>query len=88
MKSRIIDEVRLFILKKGDEKLGLVSLFSIDRIHRKAEFAIIIELAYQGFGYSSEATDYEFSILTLHTLYLIIDEIHERAIYVYVKVGF
>lgn len=92
MKNKDNKHVRLFILEKSNEQLGLVALFSIDYIHRKAEFAIMIDPIHQGFGYSSKATklamDYAFKTLNLHKLYLIVDEVNEKAIYVYKKVGF
>ncbi|MBY7144179.1 spermidine N1-acetyltransferase [Virgibacillus sp. NKC19-3] len=84
--------VRHFILKKGNKKLGLVELVAIDPIHRKAEFTIMIDPTYQGNGYASKATclamDYAFSTLNLHKLYLIVDQINEKAIHIYKKAGF
>lgn len=92
MKNKDNKHVRLFVLKKNNEQLGLVALFSIDYIHRKAEFAIMIDPIHQGFGYSSKATklamNYAFKILNLNKLYLITDEVNEKAIHVYKKVGF
>lgn len=92
MKSKDSNDVRLFILKKDEEQLGFVTFFAIDLIHRKAEFAIIIDPAHQGFGYSGKATKlamrYAFCTLNLHKLYLLVDEINEKAIHVYRKVGF
>jgi len=83
---------RRFILKKNNEKLGLVELISIDLIHRKAEFTIMIDPTYQGHGYASTATklamDYAFSNLNLHKLYLFVDEVNEKAIHIYKKSGF
>lgn len=92
VKNRNNEHVRLFILKKNEEQIGLVTLFSIDFIHRKAEFAIMIDPDHQGFGYSGQATrlamDYAFKTLNLHKLYLIVDKINEKAIHVYKKSGF
>src|SRR5699024_11485599 len=83
---------RCFIMKKNNETLGLVELVSIEPIHRKAEFTIMIEPTYQGHGYASTATklamDYAFSNLNLHKLYLFVDEINEKAIHIYKKAGF
>ncbi len=91
-KSMHNQQERRFILKKNNEKLGLVELVSIDPIHRKAEFTIMIEPTYQGHGYASTATklamDYAFSNLNLHKLYLFVDEINEKAIHIYKKAGF
>src|SRR5699024_7529756 len=81
-----------FILRKNNEKLGFVQLISIDYIHRKAEFTIMIDPRGQGHGYASIAThlamDYAFSVLNLHKLYLIVDKMNEKAIYIYKKTGF
>src|SRR5690625_3626147 len=41
-------EVRQFIIQKDNERLGYVALFSIDPIHRKAEFGIMIDPKHQG----------------------------------------
>lgn len=83
---------RRFILKKNNEKLGLVELVSIDPIHRKAEFTIMIDPTYQGHGYAGTATklamNYAFSYLNLHKLYLFVDEVNEKAIHIYKKAGF
>lgn len=83
---------RLFILAKGKERLGFVGLFSIEPIHRKAEFGIMIDPKHQGHGYARIATnlalDYAFLNLNLHKLYLIVDETNEKAIYIYQKAGF
>jgi len=85
-------DVRQFIIKKGDEKIGYVGIYSIDPIHRKAEFGIMIDPKHQGYGYASTATrlaiDYAFATLNLHKLYLIVDCINEKAIHVYEKMGF
>src|SRR5699024_12555948 len=82
---------RRFILKKNNEKLGLVELVSIDPIHRKAEFTIMIAPTYQGHGYASTATtlamDDAFSNLNLHKLYLFVDGIDERVIHIYKEAG-
>lgn len=85
-------EVRQFVIKKGNEKLGYVGIFAIDPIHRKAEFGIMIDPKHQGYGYAGTATqlamDYAFATLNLHKLYLIVDRINEKAIHVYEKIGF
>lgn len=84
--------MRLFILEKNKASLGFVALYSIDNIHRKAEFAIMIDPVHQGFGYSGQATRlamaYAFKTLNLNKLYLITDEVNEKAIHVYKKAGF
>lgn len=84
--------VRSFILTNGKESLGLVQLFDIHYVHRKAEFAIMIDPKQQGNGYAKVATklamDYAFKTLNLHKLYLYVDEINEKAIHVYEKYGY
>lgn len=86
------DHSRGFILQKGDEKLGFVALFHIEAIHNKAEFAIMMDPAQQGKGYAKIATklamDYAFRTLNLNKLYLIVDQINEKAVHIYEKVGF
>ena len=86
------NDVRQFIIKKGKEKIGYVGIYSIDPIHRKAEYGIMIDPQHQGCGYASIATklaiDYAFATLNLHKLYLIVDCMNEKAIHVYEKMGF
>lgn len=83
---------RKFILHKGDERLGFVSLLDIDLIHSRAEFAIMLDPEKQGNGYALPATqhaiNYAFNVLNVHKLYLIVDEVNEKAIHVYEKAGF
>lgn len=83
---------RKFILHDGSEQLGFVALYKIDYIHRKAEFAIMIDPKHQGKGYAIPATnlamDYAFRKLNLNKLYLIVDKENEKAIHVYEKTGF
>ncbi|RLM27833.1 spermidine acetyltransferase [Brenneria alni] len=83
---------RRFIIEHEQTKVGLVELVEINHIHRRAEFQIIIDPAYQGQGYASEAAklamDYGFSVLNLYKLYLIVDKENNRAIHIYSKLGF
>ena len=83
---------RRFIITKEDEMIGLVELVEIDYIHRRAEFQIIIDPTYQGYGYATTATrlalDYGFFVLNMHKLYLVVDRRNEKAIHIYKKVGF
>lgn len=83
---------RQFILHNGNEKLGYVALFDIDLIHSRAEFAIMLDPEKQGNGYALPATqqaiDYAFRTLNIHKLFLVVDEINEKAIHVYEKAGF
>ncbi|GAF65122.1 putative acetyltransferase [Bacillus sp. TS-2] len=83
---------RRFIIEAEKDIIGLVELVEIDYIHRRAEFQIIIDPAYQGKGYAYPATNlamsYAFQILNLHKLYLLVDKENERAIHIYKKAGF
>lgn len=91
-KNKNNDNMRSFILAKGEEQLGLVQLVDIDYVHRKAEFTIMIDPAQQGNGYAFKATrlamDYAFNTLNLHKLYLFVDEINEKAMHVYETCGY
>lgn len=92
MKHKDTSFARQFILEKNGERLGLVALYEINYVHRKAEFAIMIDPAFQGHGYATIATklatDYAFNTLNLNKLFLIADAINEKAIHIYEKVGF
>lgn len=83
---------RRFIIGHRDSKVGLVELMEINHIHRRAEFQIIIDPAYQGKGYASSAArlalSYGFSVLNLYKLYLIVDKENAKAIHIYSKLGF
>src|SRR5699024_7097546 len=83
---------RRFILQNDYEPIGMVSLYVIDFVHRRAEFAIMLDLTKQGNGYAFLATHlvlyYAFKTLNLHKFFLIVDDIHEKAIHVYEKAGF
>lgn len=83
---------RSFILTNEKQQLGLIQLIDIDYIHRKAEFAIMIDPTAQGNGYAFKATrlamDYAFNVLNLHKLYLFVDEENEKAIHIYKKCGY
>ena len=52
----------------------------------------MIDPVYQGRGYALVATqktlDYAFSVLTLHKVYLLVDQRNEKAIHIYKKAGF
>lgn len=83
---------RRFVVEQDSVKVGLVELVEIDHIHRRAEFQIIIDPAYQGKGYASRAAklamEYGFSVLNLYKLYLIVDKENAKAIHIYGKLGF
>ncbi|MBN3859200.1 spermidine N1-acetyltransferase [Neisseriaceae bacterium PsAf] len=83
---------RRFILEHNDQKIGLVELMEIDYVHRSAEFALIIAPEHQGKGYAKEAvyliSEFAFSVLNLHKLYLVVDEENKKAMHIYEKAGF
>lgn len=84
--------LRQFIFKRNEEKLGYIGFYNIEWTHRKAEFGIMIDPKHQGNGYAKSAVklaiDYAFSILNLHKIYLIVDQENEKAIHIYEKAGF
>lgn len=83
---------RRFIIEGEGKSVGLVELVEINHVHRRAEFQIIIDPAYQGHGYASAAAksamEYGFSVLNLYKLYLIVDRENTKAIHIYTKLGF
>lgn len=86
------DQARQFIVKKGAEKIGFVGLFGFEGVHRKVEFGIMIDKKHQGHGYASLATklamDYAFLKMNVRKLFLVVDQVNEKAIHVYEKMGF
>ncbi|AKJ42930.1 spermidine N1-acetyltransferase [Pragia fontium] len=83
---------RRFIIEGEGNRVGLVELVEINHVHRRAEFQIIIDPAWQGHGYAGAAArsamEYGFSVLNLYKLYLIVDRENEKAIHIYTKLGF
>ncbi|MFC0179679.1 spermidine N1-acetyltransferase [Thorsellia kenyensis] len=83
---------RRFIVESEGNKVGLIELIEINHVHRRAEFAIMIDPKSQGKGHATEAVklaiDYAFSVLNLYKLYLIVDEDNLKAIHIYEKLGF
>jgi len=78
---------------KTDKLIGNCSLFSIDKIDRKAEFGIFIgDKNYWGKGYGTEAgkliVDYGFNALNIHSIMLETYSFNKRAIKSYEKIGF
>lgn len=72
--------------------IGNIELCNIDRVHRKAEYKIILDKACHGKGYGSEASylflRHAFCVLNLHRVYLGVNEDNKRAIKLYEKLGF
>lgn len=83
---------RRFIIQSENNAIGLVELVEINHIHRNAEFQIIIDPRYQGKGSASQATqlamEYAFNTLNLYKLYLLVDQKNEKAIHIYMRLGF
>ena len=83
---------RRFIVDYEGQNVGLVELVEIDYIHRRAEFQIIIDPAWQNHGFATAAAKlamaYAFDALNLYKLYLVVDNENVRAIHVYSKLGF
>src|SRR5699024_6868830 len=48
--------IKSFIVQNNDATVGVIQLFFIDYIQRKAEFAIIIDPLQRGSGYALKAT--------------------------------
>src|SRR5690625_6463033 len=51
MKNKDNDHIRFFILKKKEERLGFFAFYSLDTIHSKSEFSIMLDTIHQGIGY-------------------------------------
>lgn len=85
-------ERRFVVENENKELIGLVELIEIDYIHRRAEFQIIINTAYQGRGYARtlihKALSYSFNILNLYKVYLMVATENEKAMHLYQQCGF
>lgn len=86
------DEVHFAIVDENDEYLGTVSLKGIDRIKRRAEYAISTRKKAHGTGAALKATDlifrYAFKTLELDEVYLNVLAENGRANAFYRKAGF
>lgn len=83
----------LIILAEGQLPIGTAGLSRIDRDNASAEYGILIgERNYRGRGYATAASGELFRIafeeLRLKRLYLRVFEDNERAICLYLKLGF
>ncbi|MFP4185418.1 MAG: GNAT family N-acetyltransferase [Thermoplasmata archaeon] len=85
------DQVHLLISSEG-KKLGLISLFDIDRDDGNAELGIWIMPSEQGKGYGTEACkviiDYGFRELRLHRIYARVYEHNSASFNMFEKLGF
>ncbi len=73
--------------------IGTIGLSGIDRLHRRAEYGILIgEADVRGQGYAREASalllDYAFNELQLHRVYLLAFADHSAALKLYQRLGF
>ncbi len=72
--------------------MGLVEIVEIDRLHRRAEFIVMVASVYQGRGNAPTATQLAihcaFRVLNLHKLHLLLDVDNALAIRIYEGAGF
>ncbi len=85
---------RRFILEKRQDykAVGVLTLYDIDEINRKAEIDIIIDEKFQGQGYGKEGfvlgVKYGFDILNLYKIYLLVLPGNAAAVKIYTHMGF
>jgi len=87
------DPAFAIIVREGQRLIGNVQLMRVNQQHGTAELGIAIgDKAYWGQGYGSEAvrlmTDYGFTFLSLHTIYLWHAAFNQRGHHAYLKAGF
>lgn len=80
------------LISTGQKRLGLVSLFDINRDDGNAEIGIWITPSEQGKGYGTEAckliTDYGFNELRLHRIYARVHEHNSASLKMFEKLDF
>ena len=87
-------QLRLMIvpLENGSATAGAVDLFDYEPIHRRVGVGIMIEKAFRGKGYATEALamilDYCRNILNLHQVYCNISEDNPASIRLFDEAGF
>ena len=87
-------QLRLMIvpLECGSATAGAVDLFDYEPIHRRAGIGIMIDKAFRGKGYATEALslilDYCSNILNLHQVYCNISEDNLASIRLFDEAGF
>jgi diamine N-acetyltransferase len=87
-------ELRLMI--ETDEQkaqvVGMIDLFDFDPYHNRAGVGILINKAYEGIGYASQAldlfVDYCFNTLGIFQLYCSISSQNKRSIHLFESKGF
>lgn len=86
------DELHFAIVDEADEYMGTISLKNIDKINRKAEYAISTRSCAHGKGVAMKATEeilgIAFKELELNKVYLNVLSVNERAVRFYEKAGF
>jgi len=79
-------------LRESRESVGVLTLYDIDEINRKAGIDILIDESKQGKGYGKEAfilgVKYAFDILNLFKIYLLVTGLNEAAQKIYSFAGF
>ena len=83
----------IIVEQASGHSIGTIGLSSIDRVHRRAEYGILIgEASARGQGYAREASalilDYAFNELQLHRVYLLVFADHLAALDLYKQLGF
>ncbi len=78
---------------KTDKLIGTISLLKLNHVNRNAELGIFIgDAKFRGNGYGEESInlilDYGFNYLNLHSIFLDVFSINERAHKCYLKCGF
>jgi RimJ/RimL family protein N-acetyltransferase len=101
--SKLIDEIREGIerdemlkwgiaLRSNDKLIGSVTLFHMDRTHRRAEIGYAQGRAYWGQGYMQEALNallnYAFEILNLHRIEADVDPRNAASVRTLERLGF
>lgn len=85
-------QLRLVIIQKSGEQLGIIDLFEFDPHHRRAAVGIIIAPESRGHGYASEALrmliSYAEKVLQLKQLYCGVDKDNHRSFRLFTQNGF
>ena len=87
-----VTNTRIFGVEVNGELVGITSLKNIQPIHKLAEFAILIDEAYSGKGYGTNACAHTLAIafgeLNLHRVFLKVRTDNIPAIRIYEQCGF
>jgi RimJ/RimL family protein N-acetyltransferase len=93
LKAKITDALHFCVDTAEGVHIGVCSLESISKIHKRASFGIVIgDKKYWDFGFGSDAAktiiNYGFNKLKLHRITLDVYSYNPRAIKVYKRLGF